>query len=581
MESVREQARRPWLALAVLCLGTFAVLLDTTIVNVALPSIITGLHAPLDQALWVINAYLLVFAALLILGGRLGDLFGPRRLFTLGLGLFAVASAVCGAAQTPGQLIAARAVQGIGAAALTPQAMVIIQRVFPREKMGAAFGVSFSMVGLAAVSGPTLGGLLTTYLSWRWVFYVNLPIAAVGIALAYAWVPEVRNSRRHRLDLGGMGLASAGLAAVSYGVIEGQRYDWGAVRYHITIPEIIIAGVVLLAGFAAWERRHAEPLMPLGLFRSRTFALMVVLSAVVQFALQSMLLVNSINLQSVLGFTAVRAGLTGLPLTLAMTALAPFAGRLTDRLGGKYVLMAGLAVYAAGIAGVAAVASPSATSLTFAPALVVAGLGMGAIFAPLATMGMRAAPPALAGAASGVLNTGRQLGATLGGAITGAVLASQLAAGLRARAVTAASTLPGPARRPFVNGFAAAARSGLQVGRGQPPARIPADTPAALVPRLDRLTHDVFARAYITAMHPALALSVAILLAGAAGCLLLRRQALAAAPQPSQSPDAAQAPASASPAPAPARQGPPMTTSGHNDGEGLEPDRPRAAGRRP
>jgi EmrB/QacA subfamily drug resistance transporter len=515
--------RHPWLALAVLCVGTFAVLLDTTIVNVALPSLLTGLHASLDQALWVVNGYLLVFAALLILAGRLGDLFGPRQLFTCGLALFAIASAACGAAQSPGQLIAARVVQGIGAAALTPQAMVIIQQVFPRERMGAAFGISFSMVGLAAVSGPVLGGILTTYLSWRWVFYVNLPIAVAGIALSFLFVPAVRTARRPRLDLGGVLLAGAGLAALSYGVIEGQRYGWGTAGHGITIPEIILAGMLLLAGFAAWERRHREPLMPLSLFRSRTFTIMVVLSAAVQFALQSMLLVNSVNLQSALGFTAVHAGLTGLPLTVAMTALAPFAGRLTDRFGGKYVLMAGLTVYAAGIAGVAVAASAHATSLTFAPALLVAGLGMGAIFAPQATMGMAAAPPELAGAASGVLNTGRQLGATLGGAISGAVLATQLATGLPARAAAAAHALPVPARQMFVAGFAHAARDGLQVGRGQAGARIPAGIPAPLAHELGRLAHGVFARAYLAAMHPALAIPVAVLIAGALGCLLLRR----------------------------------------------------------
>jgi EmrB/QacA subfamily drug resistance transporter len=562
-----ERTRRPWLVLVVLCLGTFAVLLDTTIVNVALPSLITGLHAPLDQAVWVINAYLLVFAALLILAGRLGDLFGPRRMFTTGLALFALASAACGAAASPGELIAARAFQGVGAALLTPQAMVIIRQVFPRERMGAAFGVFSSMVGLAAVSGPTLGGVLTTYLSWRWVFYVNLPIAAAGIVLAYAFVPEVRAARRPRLDVAGVLLAGTGLAAVSYGVIEGQRYDWGTVWRGVTIPEIIIAGAVLLAAFAIWERRHPEPLMPLALFRNGTFTIMVVLSGVVQFALQSMLLVNSVNLQSVLGFTAVRAGLTGLPLTIAMTSLAPFAGRLTDRIGGTYVLMAGLAVYAAGIAGVTAAASVHATSLTFAPALVVAGLGMGAIFAPMITMGMRAAPPHLAGAASGVLNTGRQLGATLGGAVTGAVLASQLATGLRTRALAAASTLPSPARQPFVAGFGRAARAGLQVGRGQAAARIPRDIPAALALRLAHLSHDVFARAYIAAMHSALALPVALLLAGALSCLLLRRSpagAAAAQPAPSAQPArsarpaesalAGNAPAGAAPAQRPATQ---------------------------
>ncbi len=529
-----QRPRRPWLSLLVLCLGTFAILLDTTIVNVALPSLITQLHASLDQALWVVNSYLLVFCALLILAGRLGDMLGPRRLFTTGLAVFALASAACGAAQSPGQLIAARIVQGIGAAALTPQAMVIIRAIFPPQRMGAAFGVFSSTVGVAAVTGPVLGGVLTTYLSWRWVFYVNLPVAATGIALAFLVVPEIRTGRGHRLDVPGVALASMGLAAVVYGLIEGQRYDWGTVAAGITIPEIIVAGMVVLAGFVAWERRHREPLVPLGLFRDRTFTIMVALNVVVQFALQSMLLVNSINLQSVLGFTAVHAGLTGLPLTLALTALAPFAGRLTDRFGGKYVLMTGLAVYAAGIAGVAAVASIHATSLTFAPVLLVAGLGMGAIFAPLVTMAMRATPPAQAGAASGVLNTGRQLGGILGGAVTGAVLASQLIAAMHARAIADASALPAAARPAFGAGLARSAKAGLQVGRGQPAAPIPAGTRPSLTGQLEHLYADVFSHGYITAMGPTLAVSVALLLAGAAACLLLRRH-----PAPLPSADAA------------------------------------------
>jgi EmrB/QacA subfamily drug resistance transporter len=533
-----ERAARPWLSLTVLCLGTFAVLLDATIVNVALPSLITSLRASLDQAIWVINAYLLVFAALLIVAGRLGDMFGPRRLFIAGLALFATASALCGAAQTPGQLIAARVLQGIGAAALTPQAMVIIRGVFPRDRMGAGFGVFSSMVGLAAVSGPTLGGVLTTYLSWRWVFYVNLPITVAGIVLAYLFVPEIRTARRQRLDVPGVLLATAGMAAVVYGVIEGRRYGWGEIRNGITIPEVIGAGIVLLGCFVAWERRYRQPLVPLGLFRSRTFTIMVVLNVAVQFALQSMLLTNSINLQSVLGMTAFRSGLTSLPLTLALTTLAPFAGRLTDRLGGKYVLMAGLTLYAAGIAGVAAVSSVHATSLTFTPVLVVAGLGMGAIFAPLATEAMRAAPPQAVGAASGVLNTGRQLGGALGGAITGAVLTTQLTAAMHARAAADAPLLPAAARPSFVAGFSQAARSGLQVGRGQLAARLPHGAPAPLLAQLRHLIRDVFTNAYIAAIHPTLAISVAVLLAGAASCLLLRRD-MGAGPGATAAPAAA------------------------------------------
>jgi EmrB/QacA subfamily drug resistance transporter len=519
-----DQVRRPWAALVVLCLGTFAILMDGTIVNVALPSMITGLHAPLDQALWIINSYLLAFAALLILASRLGDMLGPRRLFVAGLALFALSSALCGAAQTPGELIAARVLQGVGAAAIAPQAMVIIRSLFHGRQMGAAFGVFSSMIGLAAVSGPVIGGLLTTYLSWRWVFYVNLPIAAAGIALSYVFVPEIRTHRKHSLDLVGVLLAAAGLTGVCYGVIEGQRYAWGTVRYGITIPEIIGAGLVLLAGFAAWELRQREPLIPLGLLRSRNFAIVVALSLAVQFALQSMLLINSINLQSALGFSAIHAGLTGLPTTLAMTSLAPFAGRITDRIGGKRVLAVGLALYAAGIAGVAAVASVHATSLTFAPVLLVAGLGMGAIFAPLATMAMHAAPQHQAGAASGVVNTSRQLGGTLGGAIAGAVLASGLASALHGRAVAAAAQLPAAVRSKFVASFSAAARSGLQVGRGQVTAKLPAGTPRSAAPHLHQLIQEVFARSYIEAMHWALAVPVAILVVGALACLAMRRE---------------------------------------------------------
>ncbi|HXZ66543.1 MAG TPA: DHA2 family efflux MFS transporter permease subunit [Streptosporangiaceae bacterium] len=524
-----EQAvpTRHWITLAVLCLGTFAVLLDSTIVNVALPSMITALHASLDQALWVVNGYLLVFATLLILASRLGDLFGPRRLFTIGLAIFAISSALCGAAQQPGELIGARVLQGVGAAAMTPQAMVVIQAVFPRRRMGQAFGVFSSMVGLAAVSGPVLGGVITTDIGWRWIFYVNLPIAAAGIAGSYAFVPDVRTGRRHLLDVPGVLLGSAGLAVLLYGVIEGQRYSWGTVAHGITIPEIITAGALLLTAFCLWERRHAQPLLPGALLRNRTFTIMVVLNLATQFALQSMLLVNAINLQSVLGFTAVHAGLTGLPLTLALTAVAPFAGRLTDRVGGKYVLMAGLATYAAGIVGVTLLASAHATSLTFAPALLVAGLGMGAIFAPVATTAMRAAPRELAGAASGALNTGRQLGGTLGGAITGAVLATQLSSALRTRAAVAAAALPAPVRGPFVAGFAQAASAGLQVGRGQSAAVLPRTVPAPLMPRLEQLMHAVFVQSYLHAMRPTLAISVVLLVAGAAACLLLRRHPVA------------------------------------------------------
>ena len=348
----RPSSRGPWQTMAVLCVGSFAILMDSTIVNVAVPSLIDSLHAGLDQVLWISNAYLLVFGSLLITMSRLGDIFGQRRLFILGLAVFAVFSALCGAAQNPAELIAARAFQGLGAAILAPQPLVIISATFPAQRRGAALRVYNSMIGLAAVLGPTLGGVLVTYAGWRWIFYVNLPIAIAGIVLAFRVVPDLRLGRRHRLDIVGVALATLGLAGVVFGLIEGQRYDWGAIAGGpVTIPEVMIAGAVLLAAFGFWERsrRDQEPLLPGALFRDKTVVLLCAFTGAVQFALISIMILGAINLQSVLGYSAVISGLTGLPLTVVLAALAPFAGRLSDRTGSKPILVTGFTIYAIGM----------------------------------------------------------------------------------------------------------------------------------------------------------------------------------------------------------------------------------------
>lgn len=522
-----EQKRNPWLALLILCLGFFVILLDATIVNVAIPTMLDSLHASLDQILWVVNAFLLTFAVLLVTGGRLGDILGPRNLFAVGLGVFTLASALCGLAQEPNQLIAARALQGVGAAILTPQTLVIISAIFPAQRRGAAFGILSGVTGLAALAGPTLGGVIVTYLDWRWIFYVNLPIGIAGIALALLLVPDLRPGKQHRLDLVGVALATAGLFGVVFGLVEGQRYQWGAVNGSwLTIPEIIAAGVVLLGLFLAWERFQHEPLVPLSLFRNRNFSIMVWLSALWQFALLGFLLTTTIDLQSVLGMSAVRAGLTTTPLTLAMVLAGPFAGRLTDRIGGRYILMLGFVLFAAGIAGVARVESVTSTSFTFILPLVVTGLGLGLVIAPLTTEAMREVPPVMSGAASGMLNTSRQVGGAIGSAvIAGAVLQNQLASALHDRALSAAGQLPPQFRQGFVNGFADAARGGLEVGRGQSGgAQLPAGLPPQAAELVQRLVHDVFVNSYATAMRPALAVAAAALLLGALTCgLILRR----------------------------------------------------------
>lgn len=516
------EVRSPWLSLAVLCLGSFAILLDTTVVNTAIPTLITSLHASFDMALWVLNAYLLVFAALLIVGGRLGDMYGPRRMFVVGLAVFGLASALCGAAQNPGELVAARAFQGVGAAILSPQGLVLIRAIFPPDRMGAAFGLFSSTIGLAAVCGPTLGGLLVTSLGWRWIFYINPPIALLGIIGAQWLVPNVRPGRRRRLDPVGIALASLGLTAVVYALVEGQPHDWGRIGAGITVLEVAAAGVVLLVAFALWERKYAEPLVPLGLFRIRTFAIMAGLTVVVQFALQSQFLVNAVTMQSVLGMSAVRYGLTLLPLTVALVALAPLAGRLTDRFGGGSTLLAGLLIYAVGVVWIAAVSTTGATSMSFALPLLVQGIGLGAVFSPLNTMAMRSVARTEAGSASGVITTSRQLGSALGSSVAGAVLANRLAAAMPGQAAAAARSLPAALQPVFVAGFSKASTTQLQVGRKETGVALPAGIPAHLLPRVRALADEVFTNAYISAVRPTLYLIGAVLVVGAAVCLLLR-----------------------------------------------------------
>src|SRR6266704_3355850 len=245
------QARtNPWLVLLVLTAGFFMIMLDTTIVNVAIPAMSAGLNTTLDQILWVLKAYILVYAVLLITAGRLGDLYGQRTLFAIGLFIFTVASALCGLAQNPTELIAARVLQGVGGALLTPQTLAILTSIFPPERRGAAFGIWGGVAGLATVAGPTLGGAIITYIDWRWIFYINVPIGIAALIATFAIIPDLRPGRHHGWDVVGIVVATTGLFAIVFGLIEGERYSWGQIEsYPITIPEVIGAGVVLMILF--------------------------------------------------------------------------------------------------------------------------------------------------------------------------------------------------------------------------------------------------------------------------------------------------------------------------------------------
>jgi EmrB/QacA subfamily drug resistance transporter len=418
-----------WAILLTLSLGFFMTLLDLTIVNIAIPDMRRDLHASLAEIGWVINAYVIVLAVLMITAGRLGDLRGRRNLFIIGIAVFTLASAASGLSQTGTELIAARVVQGFGAAAAMPQTMAIIIAIFPRERRGAALGVWGGVAALATIAGPTVGGVLVTWMGWRWIFFVNVPLGIVAIIAATAIIPDVRSGKRLPLDLPGVLIASAGLVAITYGLVEGQSSGWGPVWSFVSIPLIFVAGVALLVIFVLVQalRQERRPLLPFTLFADRNYALMAGVSVVISVGLVGMALPLTLYLQTVLGFSAIKAGLTMAPASLASGFSAPFVGKLADQ-GGKYLLIIGFTLYATGLISICLVAGPSSHWYDLVPGYVITGLGVGFTMSPMQTIATRDVDPALAGAASGVLNTARQLGSALGSAVVLAVLQNRLAA---------------------------------------------------------------------------------------------------------------------------------------------------------
>jgi EmrB/QacA subfamily drug resistance transporter len=418
-----------WAILLTLSLGFFMTLLDLTIVNIAIPDMRRDLHASLAEIGWVINAYVIVLAVLMITAGRLGDLRGRRSLFITGIAVFTLASAASGLSQTGAELIAARVVQGFGAALAMPQTMAIIIAIFPRERRGAALGVWGGVAALATIAGPTVGGVLVTWMGWRWIFFVNVPLGIVAIIAATAIIPDVRSGKRLPLDLPGVLIASAGLVAIAYGLVEGQSSDWGTVWSFVSIPLILVAGVALLVIFVLLQalRQERRPLLPFTLFQDRNYALMAGVSVIISVGLVGMALPLTLYLQTVLGFSAIKAGLTMAPASLASGFSAPFVGQLADK-GGKYLLIIGFTLYATGLISICLVAGPSSHWYDLVPGYVITGLGVGFTMSPMQTIATRNVDPALAGAASGVLNTARQLGSALGSAVVLAVLQNRLAA---------------------------------------------------------------------------------------------------------------------------------------------------------
>jgi MFS transporter, DHA2 family, methylenomycin A resistance protein len=408
------------LALVVICTGYFVVILDTMVVNVALPSIGRELHSGVAGLQWVVDAYLLSFAGLLLAGGALAERIGGRRVFLAGLALFALASAACGLSPSLPFLVGARLVQGAGAALLVPSSLVLLQAAYPtREERSRAFGIWGAIAGVGAASGPIVGGLLVTAWSWRGVFFINLPFAIAALALAGRAIP-VAAPRARALDLPGQLLAVAGLALLTGALVQAGRLGWTAPR----VLGLFALAAVSLAAFVVAERRSRDPMLPLSLFGRSAFRSGTAIGLLINFGLYGQLFVLTLYFQDLRGYSALRTGLALLPEAALLTVASALSGRIMARTGPRLPMLAGLLIGGAGLLGVA-IAGPHTRYLLLVAPMAATGFGM-ALTMPAATATViEAAPPDRGGIASGVVNAARQAGSMLGVALLGTLVSAR------------------------------------------------------------------------------------------------------------------------------------------------------------
>ena len=422
--AVLSTPRAKNLALVLLAMTQFVIVIDASIVNVALPSIGRALHFSRADLTWVVNAYTLTFGGFLLLGGRMADLLGRRRMFMIGLVVFLVASLAGGVAQSETWLIAARAVQGLGAALVSPAALSIITTTFADgTERNRALGIWGAVAGAGGAAGVLLGGVLTSGLSWRWVLFVNVPIALVVVALAPRTLVESRrDDAANSFDIPGAVSVTAGLALLVYAVVDAVNVGWGAPR---TIG-CLAAAVVLLGAFVLIELRHRDPLMPFSIFRLRTLRGANIVGLLIGMSLFSMFYFLSLYVQEVLGFSPLKTGIAFLPLALTLVISATVAAQLVTRLGFKTPLIGGMVLVAAGLVWFAQVPAPGGTYLAdvLGPSLL-AGAGLGFAFVPVTIAAVAGTDPREAGLASGLINTSQQIGGALGLAILATIANSR------------------------------------------------------------------------------------------------------------------------------------------------------------
>jgi EmrB/QacA subfamily drug resistance transporter len=404
--------------LALTSAALFMVSLDNLVVTTALPVIRRDLHATVSQLEWTVNAYTLTFAVLLLTGAALGDRFGRRRMFVLGLLLFTGASAAAALAHSANALDIARAVQGVGGAIVTPLTLTILSAAVPRERRGLALGVWGGIGGLAIAVGPLVGGAIVNGVSWHWIFWLNVPIGLVLAPLAARRLEETRGVDRS-LDLPGVALASSGLLGIVWGLVRGNDHGWTSVG--VVVP--MVAGALLVAAFARWELRAPAPMLPMHLFRDRTFALTNVASLLMFFGMFGSIFLLAQFFQTVQHLSPLQSGLRILPWTAMPMIVAPIAGALSDRIGGQRLMTIGLTLQAAGLFWIAAVNSPTVPYADLVGPFMLSGGGMALFFAPVANVVLSSVRPEHEGKASGANNAIRELGGVFGVAVLAAIFA--------------------------------------------------------------------------------------------------------------------------------------------------------------
>ena len=437
---------RRWWTLAAVSLGLFMIMLDNTVVNVALPSIQQSLGLSLSELEWVVAGYALTFAALMLTGGKLADLLGRRRVFVAGLVVFTLASLACGLAGSAEVLIGARVVQGIGAAMMNPATLSIITATFPPRQRGTAIGIWAGVSALALAIGPLVGGLLSEHVDWSWIFFVNVPVGVIAIAAAYAFIDESRDtSRDQRPDVPGLVTSGIGLFALTYALIEANTHGWGSTR----ILSAFAIAAVSLAAFVVLELRQRRPMLDLTLFRNATFSGANVAMLLVALAMFGVFFYVSLYVQQILGYSPVEAGASFLPATILIAVLAPQVGRMVDRIGSRWLTGTGMLLLALSLVLFSRLGTGS-SYWDILPGLVVMGVGMALTMTPTTAAAMGSVPRDQAGVGSAVLNSMRQVGGSLGIAVTGAIVAH----------VTSTSLAAGDAQPvAFVHGF----QRGLEV----------------------------------------------------------------------------------------------------------------------